>query len=337
MKTIEAFIREDGILRTVALTGAEKPGIDSAMIERWQCLFALIAKEVRAPAAMILRLTHQSIRVLFNADGKHKTEYYFGNGLYCESISGGSALLVTHAGYGMVMRGNQAKLAPVFTCRGLPVFWPDGELYAAICVPVKAFVGLKKTYQSIVMELKVSLEKELASLYRQHNLLHTAETDALTQIFNRRKLDSVLKTEFDRARRYGSEFSVTMMDLNSFKQVNDVYGHDAGDDMLKAFVKSIAAKLRETDLLGRWGGDEFVLVCPHTDQDNTRQMMDRIKPLVNSELEAMPAFAGFSYGVAHYEPPDPDFQAIVKRADERMYEHKMAQKKEPDPATEPQQ
>lgn len=337
MKTIEAFIREDGILRSVALTGGDKPGIDSALLERWQGLFSLIAKEVCAPAAMILRLTDDAIRVLFSASGKGKTEYYFGNGLYCESILGGSALLVTHAGYGMVMRGNQAKLAPVFTCRGLPVFWPDGELYAAICVPVKAFMGLKKTYQSIVKELKGTLEMELASLYRQHSLLHTAETDPLTQIFNRRKLDSVLKTEFDRARRYGSEFSVTMMDLNSFKQVNDIHGHDAGDAMLKAFVNSIAAKLRETDLLGRWGGDEFVLVCPHTDQENTRQMMDRIKPLVNRDLEAMPAFAGFSYGVAEYQPPDPDFQAIVKRADERMYEYKIANKKKPEPVPESQE
>ena len=107
-----------------------------------------------------------------------------------------------------------------------------------------------------------------------------------------------------------------------------MYGHDAGDEVLKAFVQSLGSKLRETDLLARWGGDEFVLICPPTDRENTQQMMDRIKPSVNKDLEAMPAFSGFSYGVAHYEPADPNVQAIVKRADERMYDYKMKLKKE---------
>ncbi|MBE0601916.1 MAG: GGDEF domain-containing protein, partial [Firmicutes bacterium] len=219
----------------------------------------------------------------------------------------------------------------VFTCRGLPILWPDGELYAAVCVPAKTTRGMKPNYKTVVAELRAAIEQELASVHQQQLLLQTAETDPLTQIYNRRKIDSVLKTEFDRARRYGSDFSITMMDLNSFKQINDVYGHDTGDEVLKAFVVSVAAKLRETDALGRWGGDEFVLICPHTDGDNTQQMMDRIRPLVNRDLEAMPAFSGFSYGVAQYEPADPGFQAIIKRADEKMYEFKMKLKQQPDP------
>lgn len=328
MKTIEAFLREDGALRAVAITGAGKPDIDSAMIERWQRLFELVAREVREPAAMILRLSADSIRILFGNNTKTGTEYYFGNGVYCESILDGSALLITNADSEEDTYRNQAKLAPVFTCSGLPIVWPDGELYAAICLPTKAPKTQKKAYQNIVTELKAVFELELASAYHQQLLLQTAETDPLTQIYNRRKIDSVLKTEFDRARRYGSEFSVTMMDLNSFKQINDVYGHDAGDEVLKAFVKSLGSQLRETDLLGRWGGDEFVLICPHTDRDNTQQMMDRIRPSVNKDLEAMPAFSGFSYGVAHYEPADPDVQVIVKRADERMYDYKMKLKKQ---------
>ena len=91
---------------------------------------------------MILRLTSESIRVLFHSDetSNRKTEYYFSNGLYCESILDGGALLVTNASDEDVY-GNQAKLAPVFTCRGLPILWPDGELYAAICVPVKTVQG----------------------------------------------------------------------------------------------------------------------------------------------------------------------------------------------------
>ena len=323
-KTIEAFLREDGLLRSIALTGAGKPGIDDAVIERWQRLFDLIAREVRESVALILRITDDSIRVLLRSDKskKNQTEYYLGGGLYCQSAIDNSGLLVKNNAPALYIGGHIVLKPSLFACFGLPLQWPDEELFGVVCMPNHATRALRKAYGEIFTELKAAFEQELASVYQQKLLVQTAETDPLTQIFNRRKIDSVLKTEFERAKRYGTQFSITIMDLNAFKMINDVYGHDAGDEILTAFVNSLKRKLRETDVLGRWGGDEFILVCPHTDVDQTGQMLSRIMPVVKQDMDAMPAFSGFCFGIAQYEFTDQTCQSIIKRADEKMYVQK---------------
>lgn len=332
-KTIEAFLREDGALRLIAITGAAKPEIGDAVIERWQRLFDLIAREVRESVALILRITEDSIRILLRSDKAelNGTEYYLGGGLYCQSVTGNSGLLVKNNAPALYIGGHTVVKPPLFACVGLPLQWPDEELFGIVCMPNHATKALKKIYSEIFTELKAAFEQELAFVYQQKVLVQTAETDPLTQIYNRRKIDSILKAEFERAKRYGSLFSVTIMDLNSFKMINDVYGHDAGDEILKAFVDSLSAKLRETDVLGRWGGDEFILVCPHTDVTQTRQMLARIMPAVKRDMDEMPAFSGFCFGVAQYEFLDQSCQVIIKRADEKMYEQKKQRQREGQP------
>lgn len=323
-KAIEAFLRKDGSLRPIAVTGAGKPEIDHAMIDRWQRLFALIAKEAREPSALILRMTKDSIRILCRSDNAdlNKTEYYFDNGLYCQFITGNGGLLIENAVSFKYINDKCASRPFVPACFGLPVFWPDGELFGIICMMKKLKKSMTRTYKNLISELRETFEQELASISQQQQLLQTSETDPLTQIYNRRKTDSILKVEFDRAKRYGKPFSVTIMDLNGFKRINDTYGHNTGDEVLKAFVHSVGAKLRETDCLGRWGGDEFLLVCPNTDADDARQLMSRIRPSVNQEMETMPAFDGFSFGVSQFVHADQSYQDIIKRADDIMYKYK---------------
>lgn len=323
-KIIEAFLREDGQLRSIALTGAGKPSIDDAIIERWQRLFDLISKEVRESVALIIRISDDSIRILLRSDkdNLNRTAYYLGGGLYCQSAIDNSGLLVKNNAPALNIGGHTVAPPPLFSCFGLPLQWPDEELFGVVCMPNHATKALRKTYEEIFTELKAAFEQELGFVYQQKLLVQKAETDPLTQIFNRRKIDDVLKAEFERAKRYGTLFSITIMDLNAFKMINDVYGHDAGDEILKAFVQSLKIKLRETDVLGRWGGDEFILVCPHTDISQTRQMLARIMPAVKRDMDEMPAFSGFCFGVAQYEFTDETCQAIIKRSDEKMYAQK---------------
>ena len=329
MKTIEVFLRENSHLKPIAVTGKGKPKIEHVVIQRWQRLFNLIAKQSKGPATLILRITKHSIRVLFSSDSaiQGQTEYYCGSGLYCQSITGDGGLLIESVvDSAEVSRHYAAQSTGVCACFGLPLLWPDDELFGAICLLNNLQTAMTRTYQTIVTELKTAIEHELASIFQQQQLQETSETDPLTLIFNRRKIESVLKTEFDRAKRYGESFSVTMMDLNNFKRINDLHGHYAGDAILKAFVDSVSAKLRETDVLGRWGGDEFILVCPNTYAVDVQQMLKRIRPAVNQDMKNMPAFSDFSTGVAQYEHGDPSVDAIIKRADEVMYQNKSKMK-----------
>jgi cell shape-determining protein MreC len=119
--------------------------------------------------------------------------------------------------------------------------------------------------------------------------LHTAElkkkiaqveylslTDPLTEIANRRKIEAALKSEIDRAQRTGHPLSVIMADIDHFKSYNDSYGHDTGDMVLKKFAEALNASIRITDLVGRIGGEEFLVICPETDAARAAILADKL-------------------------------------------------------------
>ena len=92
-----------------------------------------------------------------------------------------------------------------------------------------------------------------------------SQTDQLTELYNRRKLEMVLRTELKRAMRYKSKFSVIMFDIDWFKKINDVYGHLTGDEILKEIASLTKKMFRSTDIISRWGGEEFLILCSETD------------------------------------------------------------------------
>ena len=323
-KKIEAFIRENGSLRELAVSGAGKPTVDQTLVERWQRVFNLIATEAREPITLILQITRDAISILVKSEhaDQKKIEYYLYRGLYCESALGKNGLLVTSAASSAIQK-NGHTISPAITAHfGLPLFWPDGELFGVICVLNEPKKPIKRRYRHILAELRITIEQELTLLHHQHFLLQTSETDALTAIYNRRKIEVILKREFETAKRYAKPFSVTIIDLNDFKHINDTFGHNVGDDILKAFAQSIGLKIRETDIWGRWGGDEFILVCPYANTAETQRLIARIQPSVNQEMQALAAFSDFSFGVSHYQQDDDTYKAIIKRADESMYQYK---------------
>ncbi|SIQ63308.1 diguanylate cyclase with PAS/PAC sensor [Alkalispirochaeta americana] len=111
----------------------------------------------------------------------------------------------------------------------------------------------------------------------QEKLRTLSEQDALTGIANRRKIQEELSREMTRAIRYTSPLSVIMADLDHFKAVNDTLGHDAGDSVLKAAASAMAESLRPSDHLGRWGGEEFLIVLPETDLPSATTLAERIR------------------------------------------------------------
>jgi diguanylate cyclase (GGDEF)-like protein len=116
--------------------------------------------------------------------------------------------------------------------------------------------------------------------HQLESMLHRVEalaiTDALTGLFNRRRFTDVLKREFAVTRRYRNTLSCLMVDLDHFKQINDRFGHDAGDQVLKEVARRIAGSLREVDLAARYGGEEFAILLPHTSKTDARIVAERL-------------------------------------------------------------
>jgi diguanylate cyclase (GGDEF)-like protein len=148
--------------------------------------------------------------------------------------------------------------------------------------------------------------------------------DPLTGLTNRRWLDEVLRLESERAKRYGAPLSLVMIDLDHFKDVNDTFGHAAGDQVLKATAAALESAARMTDVVGRYGGDEFVVLLPNTELDHAGMLAERMRTAlcmmpVTFRADAVTA----SFGVAAWADGDTT-ESFIARADEALYDAKHA-------------
>jgi len=215
----------------------------------------------------------------------------------------------------------------------------DGHLNVSVDMPGNDELGILagsiNAMNGRIRDLVLNLEKkvhqrteELAAKNQELDeknqaLAVLSLTDKLTGLCNRRRLDQSLAAEWRRAKRYGTGYSVVMIDIDNFKDVNDLFGHDAGDAVLVRVSDILVASTRETDIVGRWGGEEFVLVCPEISLEEARALAEGLR----QEIEGT-NFPGLgqltaSFGVADYEA-DAAPGLLVSRADEAMYRAKQS-------------
>lgn len=152
-------------------------------------------------------------------------------------------------------------------------------------------------------------------------LRNMATRDALTGLYNRRAIERHLTEETNRTQRHPSPFSVIMFDIDHFKKVNDTYGHNVGDEVLRKVGKRVAGLVRNTDRLGRWGGEEFLVLCPETTVADAVILADRIRKGVEEMRFAKAAPVTVSLGVSQFLSPE-SYESLVQRADSALYEAK---------------
>lgn len=172
--------------------------------------------------------------------------------------------------------------------------------------------------------LKREVKKRTAELEKANQQLEkVAETDRLTGLFNRGKLDDILMAELKRTVRHERLLAVIMMDIDHFKRLNDTFGHQAGDAVLIAVAKALRLELRASDSLGRWGGEEFLVICPETDLQGAQALADKLRAqLTRVQLEGIGGVTA-SFGVAAFRPTD-GADSLLRRADDALYRAKDA-------------
>ena len=149
----------------------------------------------------------------------------------------------------------------------------------------------------------------------------TPITDPLTQVYNRLKLDSVIKSEFQRAGHYGHPFSTIMLDIDYFKSVNDTHGHQAGDLVLTQMANLIRTNIRGVDILGRWGGEEFLIICPNIDSAEAYKLAEKLRVTIENHEFAIVKSKTSSFGVATYKAGEAIDQLLM-RTDNALYRAK---------------
>jgi diguanylate cyclase (GGDEF)-like protein len=186
--------------------------------------------------------------------------------------------------------------------------------------PAATAIALLGNGRFLVMAVDISERVRLTN-----ELKELARTDPLTGLANRRAFVEAIEAEFRRFNRSGATAGVLMVDIDHFKQVNDLRGHDAGDQALAALAGVLQSSVRNTDFPARFGGEEFVILLTEVDGDRALEMAERIRrsvePLANTS-QSGDFHVTVSIGLTLFRGDDPDWSAAVKRADEAMYQAK---------------
>ncbi len=145
-----------------------------------------------------------------------------------------------------------------------------------------------------------------------------ASTDKLTGAWNRRRFEEIIETEMDRLRRYGNRLSLMILDVDHFKKINDHYGHATGDQVLADLSNTIRSSLRSSDSLTRWGGEEFVILCPNTTLSIVSKLAERLRKKIATINFQQVESITVSFGVAECGPSE-TWEQWLHRADEALY------------------
>ena len=189
-----------------------------------------------------------------------------------------------------------------------------------ILKPYSPLIVLARIRNHLALQ-KAHLDLKIANA----ELTRLAATDFLTGVWSRRRFMELGKAEVARVRRSGRCFGTVMIDVDHFKTVNDTYGHDVGDSVLRTLAEACVDRLRNVDIVGRMGGEEFALILPETDPQGAKLTVERLREYLG-EL-AVPIDSGtlkvtVSAGVTTVHDPRDSIEAALKRADEALYEAK---------------
>ena len=188
-----------------------------------------------------------------------------------------------------------------------------------LIIGLTVFVAL-----ALVLAFGSSMLTPLRDLFRR---AEHADTDELTSLPNRRGFSQALLQEIQRAKRYGTPLSLTLFDLDHFKQVNDTHGHPAGDRVLVAAARAVERNLRESDMFARVGGEEFVVLLPNTSEEGAVDFAERLREALQaiSPLAlAVDAQITASFGVVEFDrdSDDPTGEGLIAAADAALYNAK---------------
>ena len=190
----------------------------------------------------------------------------------------------------------------------LPLFDRDGRFERLL--GVSRDISERKRFERQLMAANQQLEQ-------------LATTDGLTGIWNRRHLESVIQASIERSSRYGEPLSLILCDIDNFKSINDRCGHPVGDQVLIEFCQRIGQTLRRSDGFGRWGGEEFVILLPHSDQQAAAALAEQLRQRVAAAPFPGAGAVTASFGVAERQAGESE-EAWFQRVDQHLYAAKAA-------------
>lgn len=332
MNKAQVRLRDENRMVTIKIGGRFKPEISEDVRNKWQALIDLVAEVFDVPAGLIMKVNPKDIEVFIRSENpgnpyEPQASERLGIGLYCESVMGRSKeLLVANALADPVWADNPDVGLDMISYYGLPLKWADESLFGTICILDSKERSYDQKKLGLMTMFKDIIETDLKLIEANHSLKIVANTDPLTGIANRQHLCDVVKSEMTRHIEEQRMCSIAMIDLDGFKTINDLYGHRQGDLVLTRFVSFLKANLSKEVLIGRYGGDEFVVFFPDTGKDQAQTMLTDINQLMKDEPFFKSFALTFTFGITSITDDFDDEMDVLDAADKIMMARKSQQK-----------
>jgi diguanylate cyclase (GGDEF)-like protein len=222
---------------------------------------------------------------------------------------------------GLALSFTAVSLILLFVKHASPVTF-NSALAVHLSANVLGFIISSRLYSHRRLQFKAQTEEKLA----REELRRLATTDALTGVNNRRALIQHGLEEFARSHRYNRPYSILIIDIDDFKQVNDTYGHAAGDEVLRQFARQVAGRMRRQDIFGRLGGEEFAMLLPETRLHDALTVSERLRHMCAESTYKLEGGdevrVTLSIGLVERTEEDGSFDSLQKRADDMLYRAK---------------
>jgi diguanylate cyclase (GGDEF)-like protein len=212
-----------------------------------------------------------------------------------------------------------------FSLRGVLAVWHPDSVATEMTADSALNVGSSIAYMVIALTFHATLVGLVFGRLLA-DLRHRSRHDGLTGLLNRRTMEETLLSQVQRSRRTGEPFTVLMLDLDHFKAINDRHGHAAGDRALKHTAAALKAELREVDAVGRFGGEEFLVLMPGATVETARPVAERLRTALISDaprIDGTTLFLSASIGVAQWSEPAEEPSRLLMRADAALYRAKL--------------
>lgn len=328
MAKSELWLREKNESITVLINTEFSELIDDKVLAKWQKLINLVADIINVEAGLIMRLTDENMEVFLRSenegnpypvDGKDK----LGHGLYCETVIGeNKVLFVENAHNSQAWKDNPDVKLNMISYLGLPIKNPDGSCFGTICALDNKTMVRSQKYIALLDQFRESIEMDLQIIQKNRRIEELTYTDELTGLCNRRGMNEFLESTQADINRNLMHVSVAMIDLDHFKRINDLFGHAEGDKVLKIFGNILRNRIRKTDRVARYGGDEFVMLCRGTDKKGLSMLLEDIRKQFEADPFIRKRGVSFAFGIASTSEEDQDVFEALKKADRNMYRQK---------------
>ncbi|WP_168204089.1 sensor domain-containing diguanylate cyclase [Aliikangiella coralliicola] len=268
--------------------------LEDLKLTRWQKLIDTIARLFSAPSVMLTHANEKGLEVLASSSNQ-ENPYSYGDSVpldcnvYCHHVvQKNKSLYVKDAEQDGRWEDNPEWTKEGFrSYLGVPLNWPDGRVFGTLCVLERVTTDYSDEYYTLLENFKEIIEFELKLIDTTQKLKSLSVLDDLTGLYNRRGLLEASKHIISIANRNQLDIAVLYVDLDNLKSVNDNFGHDIGDKMIKASATTISVVLRSHDIAARVGGDEFVVVAAIERRQDMEKLIQRLNQATKDTIVSL--------------------------------------------------